>query len=211
MENKIKYHPGNSNIQLEWRFDDNNETYYKDDNYRMNFLVRVRDNKDSDWKTVIVRKAEKVANNTSKNELKGILKLIYDVVALKIRSGKEIEEFCDRLQDISRDSLKGKKYEKYRDVERDNKEFNVRCETAVEMWNLFAQTHGLARVLILTEERKRKLKSRFKEDTFDLPQILRAATKQKFLMGVNRSQWRMSFDFIIRSQQQYVKILEEQY
>ena len=64
MENKTKYHPGNSNIQLEWRFDDNNEIYYKDDNYRMNFLVRVRDNKDSDWKTTIIRKAEKVANNT---------------------------------------------------------------------------------------------------------------------------------------------------
>jgi len=211
MGNKIRYRPGNSNIELEWLFDDNNEIFYKDDNRRMNFIIRIRDNKDSDWKTIIVRKAEQVDNDTSKNELKGMLKLIYDVVSPKIRAEKEIESICDKLENISRKDLKGKKYEKYRDVEKDNEEFNVRCETVIEMWNLFAQMHGLAKVSILTEERKRKLKSRFKEDTFDLPKILRAAIKQKFLMGVNRRQWRMSFDFVIRSQQQYIKIIEETY
>lgn len=81
-------------------------------------------------------------------------------------------------------------------------------EPYIEYWNIFANTHSLAKVKTLTENRKKKLLVRLKEESFSFTRILsKLAAASDFVLT---QKW-MTFDWIIESQANYVKILEGNY
>ena len=81
-------------------------------------------------------------------------------------------------------------------------------EPYIEYWNIFANTHSLAKVKTLTEKRKKKLLVRLKEESFSFTRILsKLAAASDFVLT---QKW-MTFDWIIESQANYVKILEGNY
>ena len=84
--------------------------------------------------------------------------------------------------------------------------------TYVEMWNDFSKKKKLSQVKEATTERKARLKTRIKNglsiDKFC--SILSAAEKQTFLFGDDGG-WKMTFDWLIKNDLNYVKILENSY
>ncbi|GEM_PF-1131536 len=81
----------------------------------------------------------------------------------------------------------------------------------LNVWNSFAEKHGLTKVNLLTKERKRHIKARLKEESFNLINILKAAELQEFLLGNNDRGWTIDFDWIVSSTTNYVKVLEGKY
>ena len=84
-------------------------------------------------------------------------------------------------------------------------------EAAKETWNQFADRLGLAAVRVLTEKRKRAVARRLKEEGFDLPAILTEIERSPGLQGKNDRGWRVTFDFVFCSANNYAKILEGNY
>ena len=82
---------------------------------------------------------------------------------------------------------------------------------SVEMWNFFAEKYGVSKVTTIKGKRKNKLLTRMKEESFNLLEILKKAEKQPFLCGDNKNNWKFTFDWVIENENNYIKILEEQY
>jgi len=90
-------------------------------------------------------------------------------------------------------------------------DFDVKASEILFRWNEFANEYGLAQVKILTQQRKKHLRQRLKEKEFDFETILSRIKESDFLLGLNKSGWKVSFDFVIRSTDTYTKILEGEY
>lgn len=87
------------------------------------------------------------------------------------------------------------------------------AQELVNLWNEFAPKHNLQKVMKLTDKRQKKIQSRFK-DTHTFKEVFIAMLKKiensSFLLGTN-STWKVDFDFLIDSEQNYVKIIEGKY
>jgi hypothetical protein len=82
-------------------------------------------------------------------------------------------------------------------------------EPYVDLWNIFASKNNLSRVDVITQKRKEKVKARTREPSFDFVKILDAIRTSDFYLGKKEnSDWKVDFDFIMRSQDTYIKILE---
>lgn len=88
--------------------------------------------------------------------------------------------------------------------------FDDRIHSILQNWNQFAERMGLATIRSITPKRRQKLRSRLKEKQFDFPAILTKIENSDFLLGLTTN-WRVDFDFIIHSQENYLKILEGKY
>jgi uncharacterized protein YdaU (DUF1376 family) len=93
----------------------------------------------------------------------------------------------------------------------DEDEDENKDEDIKERWNVFADKNGLSKVLKLTPKRKSGISARLKEKQFDLSKIIEEIEMSKFLCGENNSKWKIDFDFIFLSTNNYVKILEGKY
>lgn len=80
-------------------------------------------------------------------------------------------------------------------------------EPYVDLWNLFAGEKSLAKVLKVTDLRKKHFKVRISENGFDFLQILKKAADSSFLFT---GKW-FGFDWIIESEENYTKVLEGKY
>lgn len=81
-------------------------------------------------------------------------------------------------------------------------------EPYIEYWNIFADAYSMAKVKTLTEKRKKKLLVRLKEESFSFTKILiKLSVASDFVLT---KKW-LTFDWIIESQANYVKILEGNY
>ncbi len=76
--------------------------------------------------------------------------------------------------------------------------------TMLLMWNDFAVKNGRKTLKAITPERILKLDVRKKEPLFDFKSILEIASKQKWIFS---GEW-FNFDWIIKNQGNYIKILE---
>lgn len=79
------------------------------------------------------------------------------------------------------------------------------------LWNEFARKHNLATINKLTDKRRTKLNARLKEKDFDFEKILDLVARSKFLLGSNKSGWKVDFDWLIKNNENYTKILEGNY
>jgi len=77
----------------------------------------------------------------------------------------------------------------------------------VDLWNLFADKFGTAKVQKVSDGRKRKLLSRLNDEDFDFPKILSEAKDQSFAI---EGKW-FTLDWLIENDTNYVKILEKKY
>jgi hypothetical protein len=85
------------------------------------------------------------------------------------------------------------------------------CLPIIEKWNAFASQNNLSQVRDLTPTRKKKLLARLKNKKFDIDKILEMASKSDFLMGRSPRGWKLNFDFLIRNDDNFIKILEGGY
>ncbi|MDR0485877.1 MAG: DUF6291 domain-containing protein [Elusimicrobiota bacterium] len=85
-------------------------------------------------------------------------------------------------------------------------------EAIQRRWNEFCDLNPqLAKVLLLSDKRKLKLKARLREPPFDFDAILAAFDKQPFLKGGNKQGWIASFDWLVDNSTNYLKVLELAY
>jgi DNA-binding PadR family transcriptional regulator len=82
-------------------------------------------------------------------------------------------------------------------------------EPYVDLWNLFAEKKGKAKVEAMPDERKRKLRARLRDPKFDLEKILSTAKDRPGLMEKD-ADW-FCFDWLIKNQTNYNRILEGQF
>ena len=102
-----------------------------------------------------------------------------------------------------------------KEIKKGNKENKGKKEERVEKtylsWNEFAQQNGLAQASKLTEKRAIGIRARLAEQEFDLDKIYAEIRQSTFLRGENERRWKVDFDFIFCSQNNYLKILEGKY
>ena len=77
-------------------------------------------------------------------------------------------------------------------------------------WNVFAEKYGLAKILSITAKRKANIKNRLSEEFFSFEKILEKIKESDFLLGLDKG-WKVDFDFIFESRNNYLKILEGKY
>lgn len=81
----------------------------------------------------------------------------------------------------------------------------------VDKWNMFAKSVGIPVVLKITDSRKKHVLSRFTEKDFDFGKILEAIRGSPFCLGEGSKGWKVDFDFVFASRDNYIKILEGKY
>ena len=95
-----------------------------------------------------------------------------------------------------------------------NKDMCDKSQSLVSLWNEMAKITGLQTVQKLTDKRKKKISLRFK-DTSDFERVFKAMISKiidsSFLRGSNNRKWKVDFDFVIDSEDNYVKICEGKY
>lgn len=118
-------------------------------------------------------------------------------VEVEVESEKEVEI------KIEGESEKETEVEKFSEL---RKKINY-----FELWNNFAEKYDLTIINSLSSSRKNKLAVRNKELLFDFQEILNSIPEQSFLLGNNKNNWKVSFDWLIKNSDNYVKVLEKQY
>lgn len=93
------------------------------------------------------------------------------------------------------------------DMENENENENV---NVVYKWNLFAKQNNLSEIIKLTDKRKSGITQRLLEKEFNFDKILEMIKKSDFLLGL-KTGWKVDFDFIFCSKNNYLKILESKY
>jgi len=78
-------------------------------------------------------------------------------------------------------------------------------------WNCFAKEQGLSEIQKLTDRRLTGIKNRIKDESFDLFKIFEEIKLSSFLQGQNDRGWKVGFDFIFLSSDNFIKILEGKY
>lgn len=90
-------------------------------------------------------------------------------------------------------------------------------ETVAGLWNDFAQANGLSTIIKITSKRRAAIYQRLQEEEFDLEKIFEEIRGSALLLGNapdfkgEHSGWKVDFDFVFCSANNYVKILEGKY
>jgi uncharacterized protein YdaU (DUF1376 family) len=87
----------------------------------------------------------------------------------------------------------------------------VSVKDIVEAWNELAEVRGLAKVVRVTDSRRKQIQARIKEyEPDDWSKALTAIYKSKFLCGENDRGWKADFDFLLQPKS-FVKLVEGAY
>lgn len=94
-----------------------------------------------------------------------------------------------------------------------NKNYSGFEETILTLWNSFCEKHPtLTKIREVSDKRRQHLKKRFERESFrGFAKILAAILEQPFLMGENDRKWKLSFDWLIENDTNYLKVLELRY
>lgn len=84
-------------------------------------------------------------------------------------------------------------------------------ETLLDRWNAVASQLHLPEIKGLSQKRVGKLKLRTADTKFDFDKILEAVKESTWAHGNNDRGWKISFDFIIENDTNYLKVLEGKY
>ena len=85
------------------------------------------------------------------------------------------------------------------------------AEPVVDAWNLFASTYKLSEVRDISQSRRKKYQTRSQESSFDFLKILEKIKTSAHLKGDNQQGWKVTFDWILENDKNYLKILEGNY
>ena len=80
-------------------------------------------------------------------------------------------------------------------------------------WNSFCGSYPvLAKIKEITSERRKKIKERYEKTSFrDFNAILTAISTQPFLLGESERGLKIDFDWLIKNNTNYIKVLESRY
>lgn len=92
-----------------------------------------------------------------------------------------------------------------------NKREEDQIPLVLNSWNSFAEMLGLTKIIKLSDKRIAGIKQRVKEKEFDLDMVFEKIRQSKFLQGDNDRSWKVDFDFVFCSKDNYLKILEGKY
>ena len=81
----------------------------------------------------------------------------------------------------------------------------------VEKWNKIAEANKLKTIIKVSPKRESGVLSRLREKEFNLDSIENEIVLSDFLRGINNTGWKVDFDFIFCSANNYLKILEGKY
>lgn len=81
----------------------------------------------------------------------------------------------------------------------------------VDSWNLFASIYKLSAVENISDSRRKKFATRRAEFGFDFIKVLEKIKSSPHLKGDNQRGWKVTFDWIIENDKNYLKIIEGQY
>lgn len=84
-------------------------------------------------------------------------------------------------------------------------------EKIKKYWNETFRDTSIPTIQNITGSRLRKLEIRLREPAFDIERIVKKILSSSFLKGENDHGWRLTFDWVISNDNNYVKILEGQY
>lgn len=84
-------------------------------------------------------------------------------------------------------------------------------EPYADAWNLFADNYKLSKVDVISDSRKKKFNSRLTEVGFDFLKILEQIKTSPRLRGNNDSGWKVTLDWVLENDKNYLKILEGNY
>lgn len=85
-------------------------------------------------------------------------------------------------------------------------------EPFVDIWNIFSITTQLPKVELISDSRRKKFSTRIQErPSFDFLKILEKIKRSGHLKGDNQNRWKVSFDWVIDNDKNYLKILEGNY
>jgi hypothetical protein len=78
-------------------------------------------------------------------------------------------------------------------------------------WNEFAKSNNLSEIRQLTTKRINGIKTRQKENGFNLQEIFNCIQDSPFLLGTNGNDWKADFDWVFCSPNNWLKIVEGKY
>jgi hypothetical protein len=81
----------------------------------------------------------------------------------------------------------------------------------IQIWNLFSTKYSLPTVSKTTSPRENKIKARLSQSDFDFIKILEKIKVSTHLKGEGNAGWRVTFDWIIENDKNYLKIIEGHY
>ena len=83
----------------------------------------------------------------------------------------------------------------------------------VGQWNTVCGSNGLPKVRTITEARKEKMRVRWKQEGFreGFPEALKAIINTPFLLGDNKRKWKVTFDWLIDNEGNWLKVIEGNY
>lgn len=132
--------------------------------------------------------------------------------------GKNSEELRKNSENLALSKVNKSKVNKSKEKESkvnnnigSQKSTSVDPTPLVKKWNEFAREHRLPTIIKLTEKRRRAVLARMREKEFDLDKIFEFIKNSKFLLGLNDRNWKVDFDFVFCSANNYLKILEGKY
>ena len=128
-------------------------------------------------------------------------------------NNKKLKESIDSLESNKRKSS-NKDQNKNQPAEEYNKFApttgrGLNYQKIKEKWN--SSVPEPLKIKRMTDKRKRKLRTRYKEEDFSLQEIINALSEQPFALGQNERGWAADFSWIIDSEEHYNKILERKY
>lgn len=103
------------------------------------------------------------------------------------------------------------KYTIYTETTTENTHIGSEFENYKSKWNTFAKDNNLPTINLMTDKRIRKLKARLKNKNFDFDKLLELIPKSSFLLGGNKSGWKIDFDWLIENDDHFIRILEGGY
>lgn len=84
-------------------------------------------------------------------------------------------------------------------------------KSTLTLWNNLCDSFPvLSKTIKISESRRTKLKSRFTEG-FKIEDIIEHIKKSKFLLGENQRKWKVSLDWLIENDKNYLKVIEGKY
>jgi len=91
-----------------------------------------------------------------------------------------------------------------------NGEITVK-DQILEKWNRIANKYNLQTILKISDKRMAAITARLRERDFNLDSIENEIALSDFLRGINNQNWKIDFDFVFCSANNYLKILEGNY
>jgi hypothetical protein len=89
-------------------------------------------------------------------------------------------------------------------------EKKINFEEVLNHWNSFAKQNSLPEIKSINKSRREKIINRSKESEFDFNNILTEIKNSDFLKGLTSS-FKVNFDWIFKSENNYIKIIEGNY